>query len=478
LKRSISIIALVVTSLLFATGWARQQPLDQAPRTGSEWSVAESTAVDELEPVAVPEPSEQALRFYRSGNWLWVLNHVWALLLTAGLAFSGLSARLRTLAARLSGLESVKPDTKEAGRESVGTKNRLDGRIAKLVAAAKRPVVWFLTIGFYVVLYLAIVSVLDLPLAYYEGFVRLHAYGLSNQTLAKWFHDWIIGVGLAMAVGFAFAWVPYFLLARSPRRWWLYTSILSIPFMYGVMLVDPIWIDPLFNKFGPMKNKTLEQSILALAERAGIEGSRVFEVDKSVDTKAVNAYVKGVFATKRIVLWDTLIAKLEKDELLFVMGHEMGHYVLGHVVRSIWLFAVVTLIGLFLVDWMGRWLVARYSDRLGFNQLADVASVPLLTMFLEVTFLVLSPVALAYSRSQEHAADRFALDLTRSNHSGATAFVKLQLENLANPRPGTLFKLVRGTHPSIGERVDFCNTYHPWRSSRSAEGATGNAQTR
>src|SRR6185437_14394883 len=106
---------------------------------------------------------------------------------------------------------------------------------------------------------------------------------------------------------------------RSPRRWWLYTAILSVPFLFGTMIVEPIWIDPLFNKFGPMKDRALERSILALAERAGISGSRVFEVEKSVDTKAVNAYVTGVFGTKRIVLWDTLIAKLDPPEVLAVM---------------------------------------------------------------------------------------------------------------------------------------------------------------
>ena len=199
---------------------------------------------------------------------------------------------------------------------------------------------WFLTVGLYVVLYLAIVFVIDLPLAYYEGFVRQHAYGLSNQTLAKWLGDSLKGLAVEMAVGFAFAWVPYLLLARAPRRWWLYTALLSVPFLFVTVLVKPIWIDPLFNDFGPMKNKALERSILDLASRAGIEGSRVFEVDKSVDTNAVNAYVTGVFGTKRIVLWDTLIARLDEKELLFVMAHEMGHYVLGHVVRSILLSVV------------------------------------------------------------------------------------------------------------------------------------------
>ncbi len=311
------------------------------------------------------------MRFYRSGNWLWVFNRIWEILVPGAIAFSGLSARIRRLAQRL-------------------------GRV------------WFFTIGIYVIIYLAMIFVIELPKDYYGGFLRMHAYGLSEQTVGKWLGDSVKSLAVAMVGGFAFAWVPYLLLARSPRRWWLYTAALSVPFSFAVMLVAPIWIDPLFNTFGPMKDKALERSILALAERAGIEGSRIFEVDKSVDTKAVNAYVKGVLATKRIVLWDTLIAKLDEPELLFVMGHEMGHYVLGHVVRSIVLAGVATLAGLFLVDWMGRRLVGAYSARLGFTQLCDIASLPLVFSLVQVAFLVLSPVGLAYSRYQEHEADKFA----------------------------------------------------------------------
>jgi Zn-dependent protease with chaperone function len=280
--------------------------------------------------------------------------------------------------------------------------------------------------------------------------------------VGKWFGDATISLGIAMVVGFSFTWVPYLLMIRSPRRWWLYTGMLSIPFLFATMLVEPIWIDPLFNRFGPMKDKALERSILAMAERAGINGSRVFEVEKSVDTNAVNAYVTGVLGTKRIVLWDTLIAKLDEPELLFVMGHEMGHYVLGHVVRSILLGSIVILAGLFLVDRLGRRLIARFAHRLGFDRLCDIASVPLVLMLIQVSSLVLSPAVLAYSRYQEHEADRFALELTRTNHSGALSFVKMQAENLSIPRPEWFYKVFRSTHPSVGERIDFCNTYHPW----------------
>ena len=110
---------------------------------------------------------------------------------------------------------------------------------------------------------------------------------------------------------------------------------MTIPFLFFAVLVKPLWIDPLFNKFGPMHNKPLEQKIVALAERAGIGGSEIFEVDKSRDTKAMNAYVTGIFGSRRIVLWDTLLNKLDDDQVLAVVGHEIGHYVLGHIPRSI-----------------------------------------------------------------------------------------------------------------------------------------------
>ena len=137
--------------------------------------------------------------------------------------------------------------------------------------------------------------------------------------------------------------------------------MLSVPFSFFVMLIAPIWIDPLFNKFGPMKDPALERRIAALADRAGISEGRIYEVDKSADSRALNAYVKGFLKTKRIVLYDTLLAQLDDREVLAVMGHEMGHYALGHVTRSILLSSLVVLVCLFVVDRAGRWLVARFS---------------------------------------------------------------------------------------------------------------------
>jgi STE24 endopeptidase len=386
-------------------------------------------SVDELTPVPVPEPSPLAVEYHRTGIRLWLFGRLWVVLVPLVILFTGTSARMRDVANKI-------------GRN------------------------WFGTIAMYVVLFLLLDFIADLPLRYYAGFVRQHTYGLSNQSFAKWFGDALKGLVVEAVGGVCFAWVPFWLIGRFPKRWWLIMSGLSIPFTAFVALVAPVWIDPLFNNYGPMKDPKLEHELLDLAARAGISGSRVFEVNKSVDTNALNAYVTGMFGTKRIVLWDTLLAKLDDREVLAVMGHEMGHYVLNHIPKSVVLGAFGVLASLFWVDRAGRRLSARFSRRFGFDSLADVAATPLLLVLMAVSSLVLGPIGLALSRHHEHEADRFALDLTHANRSAAHAFVTLQRENLSVPRHDWLETIFRGTHPSIAERIEFCNEYHPWATGR------------
>jgi STE24 endopeptidase len=375
--------------------------------------------------VQVPEPSPLALQYHRSGHLLWAIGTAVGLLLPALLLFSGFSARLRTTAFRL-------------GRR------------------------WLPAVMLYACLLTAVMALLTLPLAYYEGYLRQHAYGLSNQSFGKWVGDWLKGVALS-GLGLALVlWIPYLLLRRSPRRWWLYAGLATIPIATFVLVISPVWIDPLFNDFGPMKDRALESRILELAERAGIPGSKVYQVNKSVDTRTVNAYVTGFGATKRIVLWDTLLDKLEPDQVAFVAAHEMGHFVLRHVLAVIVVATVLVTGSLYVVHRVAGKLIARFSHRFGFNQLSDVASLPLLLLLGGAVSFLATPLVLAFSRHQEHEADRFALELTRNNRGGAITFVRLQEENLSVPRPGPLYRLWRGSHPSLGDRVDFANRYRPW----------------
>jgi Zn-dependent protease with chaperone function len=213
-----------------------------------------------------------------------------------------------------------------------------------------------------------------------------------------------------------------------------------------------------------MKDTSLEGRILKLAQRAGIEGGRVFQVDKSVDTKMVNAYVNGLGATKRIVLWDTLLAKLEPDEVLAVMAHEMGHYVLNHVLLSIPVFFLGILVTLYAVHRTAPPLLRRFGAHAHVTALREVPSLPLVLVLVQIYGFLLAPFGYAFSRHLEHEADRFALEITRDNHAMANAFAKLQSSNLSNPRPAAWLVWLRSTHPSLGDRIDFANHYRPWES--------------
>jgi STE24 endopeptidase len=414
----------VVVVMMCAIGVSAYQASSVEPQPSTPQSATVSEA-----PVPVPEPSEQAMARYRSGIALWLIDAAWGLILPAAILWTGWSARMRTWASRL-------------GRKR------------------------FFTIGIYFALFSIVTFVIDLPRAYYEEFVREHAYGLSNQTFSKWFGDSLKSLAVGTIMGALFLWVPYLLLRKSPARWWLYTAMAAVPFLLLTLLIAPVWIDPLFNTFGPMKNKTLETKILQLADRAGIEGGRVYEVDKSADTKTLNAYVAGVGGTKRIVLWDTIIARLDEPQLLFVMGHEMGHYVLNHIWKMLAIFSVLVAVLLYAVHRVAGVVIARHHARFGFTELSDVASLPLILLLFSLASFVVSPVALGITRHFEYEADRFGLEITRANRAAALSFVRLQQDNLANPRPHWLVRLFRASHPTLAERIEFANSYRPWETGQ------------
>lgn len=379
--------------------------------------------------VAVPEATEQAMRYYNSGNVLWILGQLWSVVVPLLFLLWGFTGKLAAFS------------------EKLGKK-------------------WFFTIVVYLVLFIALYQLLNFPLDFYAGYLRQHEYGLSTQTLGRWFDNYGKGTLVSMVGAAAFIWIFYLLLKKSPRRWWFYSALVNTGIVFIMMFIQPIWIDPLFNKFGPMKDKQLEQQILGLAGRAGIEHGRVFEVDKSQDTKMLNAYVTGFGDTNRIVLWDTTIQQMKPDEILFVMGHEMGHYVLHHIWWSMIYYAVLSFVIFYLTYKAATYCMSRYHKRFGFKYLHSIASLPLLLLIINILMFLSAPLSNYVSRYMEREADRFGLEITQNNIAAAEAFITLQQENLANPRPGFLHEMWLGSHPSLGERIDFCNSYCPWKNEQ------------
>ena len=391
------------------------------------WSlIGPAAQVRDTGEVAVPEPSALAVQYYRTGVPLWVAGTVLDLAIPALLLWTGWSGQMRAAARCL-------------GRSR-----------------------WYPTVALFGVFYVLVTALLELPFGWYVGFVRQHQYGLSTQTASQFLGDGAKAVGVGCVVVALTLWIPYLLLRRSPRRWWLWTGIATIPLATLALVVTPIWIDPLFDRFGPMRDQALEARIVALAQRAGIEGGRVYEVAKSEDTRQVNAYVTGLGAGKRIVLWDTLVDRLTPDEVVFVMGHEMGHYVLGHTAMVILGATLLVTGSMYAVHRVAGALLTRWGRRFGFERLDDPASLPLLILVAGVVSLAVTPVVLATSRYMEHEADRFGLEITRDNQAAARTFVKLQQENLAVPRTGVLDHLWRDSHPDMADRIEFANRYRPW----------------
>jgi len=269
--------------------------------------------------------------------------------------------------------------------------------------------------------------------------------------------------------GLALGWIPFFIIRKSPRRWWLYLGLLTPLYLCFTLWIQPVLIAPLFHKFTPLQNKELEARILAEAARAGIQGSRVYQVNTSVDSKVQNAYVTGLLGTSRIVFYDTLLQNMNEDELLFVMGHEMGHYVLWHPAKRIAFKSILSLISLYVAYRLAGPVIGRFKTIWGFATPSDLAALPLGILAFWLFCFVDQPVNMAFSRHLEHEADRFGLELTHENHAAATVFAKLMQMDLGVPRPGAFFTVWFGSHPCIADRIEFCNTYRPWETGQSSK---------
>jgi Zn-dependent protease with chaperone function len=310
-----------------------------------------------------------------------------------------------------------------------------------------------------IALFICALAILAFPLAYYADFHVPHQFDLTDQTFGAWMVDMLKGLAVNLVIVAPIGAVALIVMQRV-RRWWFPLWLGSIPVILVSALLQPVVLDPLFNDYRPLKDEVLRQKLLTLASRAGIEGGRVYEVDKSKQTRTMNAYVNGIGRTARIVLWDTLLAKMDHDEILSVMGHEMGHYVRNDVWKGIAFSFGVTLF----VFFTGQKIVDRGLGRFGFTSAGDPAALPWVLLVLGGIAFLTTPLAAAYSRHLEHQADQFSLELTHLNEPMATAFRKLAEDSKSDPSPNPLIEYWCYSHPPIARRIPFALSYRPWES--------------
>lgn len=319
----------------------------------------------------------------------------------------------------------------------------------------ERATKWFvLQVAFYVFWLSLLVAIWTLPIDWISYRIS-RAYGVSTQSISSWLHDETMDFLVQTVVFFLVALVLYLLIHRFEKRWWLYAWLVSVPLAIFFMFIQPVVIDPLYNDFYPLKDKVLEGKILALAEKAHIPADHVFEVNMSEKTNALNAYVTGIGSHARIVLWDTTLTRLQEREILFIMAHEMGHYVMKHIYWGVAGTILLILLGLFIANRVIEWLTRTSGSAFHLPKMRELASFPLFLLVFSLFGFLASPVTNFVSRQEEHAADEYAIELTHDPAAAISAFQKLTEAGLSEVNPPTLVKLFRYTHPTIFERIVF-----------------------
>ncbi|WP_144553519.1 M48 family metallopeptidase [Bacillus sp. X1(2014)] len=296
------------------------------------------------------------------------------------------------------------------------------------------------------------------PLSYIS-FKLSKTYNISTQSFASWMKDELIDFWINYGTWLIIVPVLYWLMKKSQKRWWLYGWLLSIPFTLFMMFLQPVVIDPLYNDFYPLKNKALETKILTLAEKAQIPATHVFEVNKSEETNALNAYVTGIGSNARIVLWDTTLNKLSDNQILFIMAHEMCHYVEKHIYFGIAGYLLISLLGLYLTYRIMNWATRRWGNELKISDVRDIRSLPLFFMILSMLLFAASPFTNFTSRYQETRADKYAIEMTKNPEAAITSFQELTRSGLSQVNPPLLVKIFRYTHPSMLDRISTLEEY-------------------
>jgi STE24 endopeptidase len=301
--------------------------------------------------------------------------------------------------------------------------------------------------------WLSVISfIATLPISYIS-YTLSKSYHISTQTFTSWMKDQLIDFWVNFGLMFIIVSVLYWLMKKSEKRWWLYAWLLSVPFTLFMMFLQPVVIDPLKNEFYPLKNKELEAQILELANKADIPTDHVFEVNMAEKTNALNAYVTGIGENARIVLWDTTLNHLSNDQILFIMAHEMAHYVEKHIYFGIAISLIFSLVGLYLIYRMMNWAIRRYGEALKISSLSDLRSLPLFLLIMSMLLFMASPIENTISRYQETRADRYAIELTKNSEAGITTFQELTRAGLSQVNPPFLVKFFRYSHPTMLERI-------------------------
>jgi len=345
---------------------------------------------------------------------------------------------------------------------------------AKRVSARR----WLQGLFFFAVL-IVVLAVTELPLDMYMHTVSRN-YGISVQGWGSWFGDQGKALGLSVVLGSLVMLLFQWIVRKWPRRYWLGIWVATLPLMVLSVFVSPL-IEPLFNKYEPLTKSYpgLVAKLEQVAQKTGtdIPPERMFLMKASEKTNGLNAYVSGLGATKRIVVWDTTAGRVPDDVVMFVFGHESGHYVLHHIPKELTGFGIA----LFFVYWgcaaFANGLARRFGGRWGLDTeapLACRAGFVVLLFTISVASFVLEPAANGFSRHFEHEADVYGQEAIHGlvadpQKTAVTGFNALGQAWLEDPNPSPFIEFWEYSHPSVKTRADFAAHYDPWANGGRGE---------
>jgi len=293
--------------------------------------------------------------------------------------------------------------------------------------------------------------VFDIPFDYYHIFRIEERFGFNTNTLRTWIIDHIKSILIAVILFSILLSFLLFMIRHAGNIWWLLAWIFFISFQLLMVVLYPTLIAPLFNKFEPVKDRELENAIRELASKEGLRIKDIFQMDAGRRSRHTNAYFTGLGRTKRIVLYDTLIASHNRDEILAVLAHEIGHLKLGHIKKMILMISIASLIFFFIASRVLEWDLLYKS--FGFSLMPQYVGIFLMAALLEPVVFFLSPLSMALSRSHEREADDYAYRLMNNIGPFVNALKKMASDNLSNLRPHPLYVRFHYSHPPIVERI-------------------------
>ncbi len=315
-------------------------------------------------------------------------------------------------------------------------------------------------------LYMLVSFAIALPWAWYTGFAREHQYGLSTQTLGAWGGDQLKALLIAAILLPLVVMAIFALIRRSPRRWWLWGAGLLSVFVAISMLIAPVFIMPLFNKYAKLPGGPVRERIVAMAHSRGVPADHIYLVDASRQSTRISANVSGLGPTVRISLNDNLLNRTSLPETAAVMGHEMGHYVLNHGPKRVTLTIVIFVILLFAASRFVPWSIRRRGTKWRVRDVADPAALPLYMIAFQLAVLALTPVNNSITRYFENEADAFGLEVAREPDGFAKTAMKLS--EYRKIEPSAFEEIVFFDHPSGRTRV---SRAMQWKADHLAEAA-------